>query len=109
VTTPANWRPGDDVVVHASVPTEEARKIFPNLVEHKVSISQFSCQAAYVNVYLTSSTTLGLRLSLHNGHVGRIKITKFCIVVQISTRSVQSDYLEMEKPGFPSKMTSQKQ
>ncbi|KAI0254228.1 1-Cys peroxiredoxin [Lactifluus subvellereus] len=35
VTTPANWRPGDDVVVHASVPTEEARKTFPNLVEHK--------------------------------------------------------------------------
>jgi len=35
VTTPANWRPGDDVVVHASVPTEEARRLFPNLVEHK--------------------------------------------------------------------------
>lgn len=35
VTTPANWRPGDDVVIHAGVPTEEARKIFPNLVEHK--------------------------------------------------------------------------
>jgi len=35
VTTPANWRPGDDVVVHAGVPTEEARKLFPNLVEHK--------------------------------------------------------------------------
>lgn len=36
VTTPANWKPGDDVVVHAGVPTEEARKLFPNLVEHKV-------------------------------------------------------------------------
>ncbi len=39
VTTPANWRPGDDVVVHAAVPTEEAKKLFPNLVEHKVSAS----------------------------------------------------------------------
>ncbi|KAI9512709.1 1-Cys peroxiredoxin [Russula earlei] len=35
VTTPANWKPGDDVVVHPSVSTEEARKIYPNLVEHK--------------------------------------------------------------------------
>lgn len=41
MTTPANWQPGDDVVVHASVPTEEARKLFPNLVEHKVTILQF--------------------------------------------------------------------
>ena len=53
MTTPANWKPGDDVVVHASVPTEEARKIFPNLVEHKVSISQFSFQPVYVNVFLS--------------------------------------------------------
>ncbi|KAF8485079.1 1-Cys peroxiredoxin [Russula ochroleuca] len=35
VTTPVNWRPGDDVIVHPSVPTEEARKIYPNVVEHK--------------------------------------------------------------------------
>ncbi|KAH9978107.1 1-Cys peroxiredoxin [Lactifluus volemus] len=35
VTTPANWQPGEDVVVHAAVPTEEARQLFPNLVEHK--------------------------------------------------------------------------
>ncbi|KAI0269307.1 1-Cys peroxiredoxin [Gloeopeniophorella convolvens] len=35
VTTPVNWKQGEDVVVHASVPTEEARKLFPNLVEFK--------------------------------------------------------------------------
>ncbi|KAI0301861.1 1-Cys peroxiredoxin [Multifurca ochricompacta] len=31
VTTPVNWKQGDDVIVHAAVPAEEARKLFPNL------------------------------------------------------------------------------
>jgi len=31
VTTPINWIPGDDVIVHPSVKTEEAKEIFPNL------------------------------------------------------------------------------
>ncbi|KAI0303080.1 1-Cys peroxiredoxin [Russula brevipes] len=35
VTTPANWNPGDRVIVHPSVSTEEARKRFPDVVEHK--------------------------------------------------------------------------
>ncbi|KAJ3187206.1 hypothetical protein HK101_009457 [Irineochytrium annulatum] len=33
VATPADWRPGDDVVVHASVGAEEAKRLFP---EHRV-------------------------------------------------------------------------
>jgi len=35
VTTPANWNPGDRVIVHPSVSTEEARRRFPDVVEHK--------------------------------------------------------------------------
>jgi len=35
VTTPVNWIPGGDVIVHPSVKTEDARKIYPNVVEHK--------------------------------------------------------------------------
>ncbi|KAK4452173.1 thioredoxin-like protein [Podospora aff. communis PSN243] len=31
VTTPVNWVPGDDVIVHPSVKGEEATKLFPNL------------------------------------------------------------------------------
>jgi len=31
VTTPINWVPGDDVIVHPSVKTEQAREIFPDL------------------------------------------------------------------------------
>ncbi|KAH7058987.1 hypothetical protein B0J12DRAFT_708894 [Macrophomina phaseolina] len=31
VTTPINWVPGDDVIVHPSVKTEDAQKIYPNL------------------------------------------------------------------------------
>ncbi|GAA5983664.1 hypothetical protein JCM11641_000926 [Rhodosporidiobolus odoratus] len=33
ITTPANWQPGQRVIVHPSVPTPEAKKIFPNEVE----------------------------------------------------------------------------
>ncbi|KAJ9150401.1 hypothetical protein NKR23_g3647 [Pleurostoma richardsiae] len=31
VTTPVNWVPGDDVIVHPSVKTEQAKEIFPNV------------------------------------------------------------------------------
>jgi glutaredoxin/glutathione-dependent peroxiredoxin len=31
VTTPVNWVPGDDVIVHPSIKGEEATKLFPNL------------------------------------------------------------------------------
>ncbi|KAL8917953.1 MAG: hypothetical protein Q9172_005622 [Xanthocarpia lactea] len=31
VTTPINWVPGDDVIVHPSVKTEEAKEIFPDM------------------------------------------------------------------------------
>jgi len=30
VTTPINWRPGDDVIVHPSVKNEEAKTLFPD-------------------------------------------------------------------------------
>ncbi|ETI29137.1 hypothetical protein G647_01590 [Cladophialophora carrionii CBS 160.54] len=31
VTTPINWVPGDDVIVHPSVKTEQAKEIFPDM------------------------------------------------------------------------------
>lgn len=31
VTTPINWVPGDDVIVHPSIKTEDAKKIFPDV------------------------------------------------------------------------------
>jgi alkyl hydroperoxide reductase subunit AhpC len=31
VTTPINWVPGDDVIVHPSVQGEQAKQLFPNL------------------------------------------------------------------------------
>jgi len=31
VTTPIDWVPGDKVIVHPSVKTEEAKKIWPDL------------------------------------------------------------------------------
>lgn len=84
MTTPANWKPGDDVVVHASVPTEEARKIFPNLVEHKVSMSQFSSQPAYVNAFpsvVLPQDHVAACITAMWGEL-ELKIMVFCIVVQ---------------------------
>ena len=31
ITTPINWVPGDDVIVHPAVQGEEATKLFPNM------------------------------------------------------------------------------
>ncbi|CAO3644945.1 unnamed protein product [Cunninghamella echinulata] len=31
ITTPGNWKKGDDVIIHPSVSTEEAHKIFPSV------------------------------------------------------------------------------
>lgn len=31
VTTPINWVPGDDVIVHPSIKTDEAGKLFPEM------------------------------------------------------------------------------
>jgi alkyl hydroperoxide reductase subunit AhpC len=31
ITTPINWTPGDDVIVHPSIKTEQAKEMFPNV------------------------------------------------------------------------------
>jgi len=31
VTTPINWVPGDDVIVHPSIKTEQAKELFPDV------------------------------------------------------------------------------
>ncbi len=36
VTTPVNWKKGDDVIVHPTVSTEEAKTLFPEHTVHKV-------------------------------------------------------------------------
>ncbi|KAG5343052.1 hypothetical protein C0989_000042 [Termitomyces sp. Mn162] len=35
VTTPVNWKKGDDVIVHPSVTNEEAKTLFPEFTIHK--------------------------------------------------------------------------
>jgi len=35
ITTPVNWNKGDDVIVHPSVSTEEAKTLFPEHTVHK--------------------------------------------------------------------------
>ena len=36
VTTPVNWKKGDEVIVHPSVSNEEAKTLFPDFTIHKV-------------------------------------------------------------------------
>ena len=38
VTTPVNWKTGDDVIVHPSVSNEEAKTLFPDVTFHKVGV-----------------------------------------------------------------------
>ncbi|KAA1076776.1 hypothetical protein PGT21_018496 [Puccinia graminis f. sp. tritici] len=35
VTTPANWTPGQPVIVHPSVSNQDAQNLFPNPIDHK--------------------------------------------------------------------------
>jgi len=34
ITTPVNWKKGDDVIIHPSVTTDEASTLFPNHTVH---------------------------------------------------------------------------
>lgn len=40
VTTPVNWKKGDDVIVHPTVSNDEAKTLFPEFTIHKVSLGR---------------------------------------------------------------------
>jgi 20S proteasome subunit alpha 2 len=40
VTTPVNWKKGDDVIVHPSVSLAEAKALFPAHTVHKVIVNR---------------------------------------------------------------------
>lgn len=94
VTTPANWQPGDDVVVHAAVSTEEARKLFPNVVEHKVSASRFRylALAVHTDKLISGSTTSGRRRSPHERVYKRSRHCGILCRCTISTCSVHLSF-----------------
>lgn len=46
VTTPVNWRPNQDVIVHPSVTDDQARKLFGDIMIHKVNYL-CRCRAMY--------------------------------------------------------------
>jgi glutaredoxin/glutathione-dependent peroxiredoxin len=44
ITTPVNWKKGDDVIVHPGVSNDEAKKLFPDFTIHKVHFQRSSSQ-----------------------------------------------------------------
>jgi hypothetical protein len=36
ITTPVNWKKGDDIIVHPGVSDDEAKKLFPEFRKHLV-------------------------------------------------------------------------
>jgi len=47
ITTPVNWKRGEDVIVHPTVTAEEAKTLFPEHTVHKV---REQCSAAAESV-----------------------------------------------------------
>ncbi|KAG0146866.1 hypothetical protein CROQUDRAFT_656860 [Cronartium quercuum f. sp. fusiforme G11] len=42
ITTPANWKPGQKVIIHPSVSNEEAKTLFPKGIEQKTAYLRFT-------------------------------------------------------------------
>jgi len=40
VTTPVNWKKGEDVIVHPGVTNQEAKTLFPQFSQHLVGFIQ---------------------------------------------------------------------
>lgn len=60
ITTPVNWKTGDDVIVHPSVNNEEAKTLFPDVTFHKVGVLPAAAEVSKANEWtLHSNRTSG--------------------------------------------------
>jgi hypothetical protein len=66
VTTPVNWKKGEDIIVHPSVSTGDAQNLFKNVVVHKASRPRILWRIGCANA-IYSSPTSGLRRTLSLG------------------------------------------
>jgi hypothetical protein len=57
VTTPVNWKDGENVIVHPSVSTADAKQLFKNVVEHKASRPRILWWIACTNAIFFSPTS----------------------------------------------------
>lgn len=53
ITTPVNWKKGDDVIVHPSVSNDEAKSLFPNFTIHKVGLYHFPSAFTNTSCFLS--------------------------------------------------------
>jgi len=59
ITTPVNWKKGDDVIVHPAVTNEEAKTLFPEHKQHLVS---------YRILTLVNDALMSIRAALLEDH-----------------------------------------
>ncbi|KAF1349844.1 hypothetical protein BDV97DRAFT_383040 [Delphinella strobiligena] len=69
ITTPINWVPGDDVIVHPSIKTEDAKTIFPkiNIVRPYLSQSSLGGRDGYTSASEQESVHSAHTSSSHQG------------------------------------------
>jgi hypothetical protein len=79
ITTPVNWKKGDDVIVHPGVSNDEAKKIFPDFTIHDLPTGKASTRVAFV-----ASTVPVLIVCIgippYNAPEGVIVVSKGCKV-----------------------------
>ena len=54
ITTPVNWKKGDDVIVHPAVNDEQANTLFPGYVKHLVCVPLVFVPSIYLRPYFTA-------------------------------------------------------
>lgn len=68
MTTPVNWKKGDDVIVHPSVSTEEAKTLFPEHTVHKVRLCSLRVSRAHVK----ADAPFSAAVPAHDAAQGRV-------------------------------------
>ena len=104
ITTPVNWRPGQDVIVHPGVSNDEAKTLFPEFRSELVNLSshlppKITANPLHLAVLEVDTSQCASLVSL--GHeVDKINcsrlITKRCNTIFVACRIISRVYRELK-------------